>query len=124
MTELAGRAPLVGAPLPLRRGRLWHHGRPQGPPLRKPIPFNFLYGRPLWAPAGPYDVRRLWHNGRPQGPPLRKTHSLQYNSLLAIRAPSASACSFAHTMLAWISFELAKVAKPQSEPAITFSRPT
>src|SRR5215467_13102780 len=39
-------------------------------------------------------------------------------------APLLSALSFAHTMLAWISFEPAKVAKPQSEPAMTFSRPT
>src|SRR6516162_2303810 len=35
-----------GAPLwaplgPYDVRRLWHNGRPQGPPLRKPIPFNF-----------------------------------------------------------------------------------
>src|SRR5262249_32238909 len=42
----------------------------------------------------------------------------------AMRAPSASAASFAPTMLSCTSSEPAKVAKPQSEPAITFSRPT
>src|SRR5215468_5806127 len=46
------------------------------------------------------------------------------NFFVAIRAPSASAWSFAHTILGWISLEFAKFAKPQSEPAITFSRPT
>ena len=40
------------------------------------------------------------------------------------RGASLSALSFAQTMVGWISFEPAKVAKPQSEPAITFSRPT
>jgi hypothetical protein len=47
-----------------------------------------------------------------------------HNCLLAMAAPSLSALNFAHTMLGWISFEPANVAKPQSEPAITFSRPT
>src|SRR5262245_40829361 len=47
-----------------------------------------------------------------------------HNCLLAIAAPSLSALNFAHTIDGWISFEPANVAKPQSEPAITFSRPT
>ncbi len=47
-----------------------------------------------------------------------------HNSLLASRAPSVSACSFAQTMLGWTSLLPAKVAKPQSEPAITRSFPT
>ncbi len=47
-----------------------------------------------------------------------------HNCLLAMAAPSLSDLNFAHTMLGWISFEPAKVAKPQSVPAITFSRPT
>jgi hypothetical protein len=47
-----------------------------------------------------------------------------HRRLLAILAPSASAWNFAHTMLACTSFEPAKVAKPQSAPAMTFSRPT
>ena len=47
-----------------------------------------------------------------------------HSRLLAIFAPSASAWNFAHTMLACTSFEPAKVAKPQSAPAMTFSRPT
>ena len=34
------------------------------------------------------------------------------NFLLAIRAPSASAWSFAHTILGWISLEFAKFANP------------
>src|SRR5262245_21332141 len=42
----------------------------------------------------------------------------------ARRAPSARAPSLAHTMVGWISSEPAKVAKPQSLPAITRSRPT
>ena len=47
-----------------------------------------------------------------------------HNCLLAIAAPSLSDLNFAHTIVGWISFEPANVAKPQSEPAITFSRPT
>ena len=43
--------------------------------------------------------------------------------LLAMRAPSTSDLNFAQTMLGCTSFEPAKVAKPQSAPAITFSRP-
>ena len=47
-----------------------------------------------------------------------------HSCLLAIAAPSLSDLNLAHTIEGWISFEPAKVAKPQSEPAITFSRPT
>src|SRR6266566_3286765 len=46
------------------------------------------------------------------------------NFLVAMRAPSARAWSFAHTTVGWISVQLARFAKPPSEPAITFSRPT
>ena len=46
-----------------------------------------------------------------------------HNSFDAIRAPSASAANFAHTMLSCTSSEPANVAKPQSDPAITLSRP-
>ncbi len=42
----------------------------------------------------------------------------------AIRAPSARAASFAQAMLGKIMSSSALVAKPQSVPAITFSRPT
>ena len=47
-----------------------------------------------------------------------------HNCLLAMAAPSLSDLNFAHTMLGWISFEPANVAKPQSVPAMTFPRPT
>src|SRR5215467_8374989 len=47
-----------------------------------------------------------------------------HNRCEARRAPLACASSFAHTMLSCTSSEPAKVAKPQSEPAMTFSRPT
>ena len=56
--------------------------------------------------------------------PLRPFHTHDHSCLLAIRAPSASDLSFAQTMLGCTSFEPAKVAKPQSAPAMTFSRPT
>src|SRR6202035_2868204 len=46
-----------------------------------------------------------------------------HSSFEASRAPSARAASFAHTMLSCTSSEPAKVAKPQSDPAMTFSRP-
>ena len=42
----------------------------------------------------------------------------------AMRAPSTSDCSFAHTTVGWISVDPAKEAKPQSAPAMTRSRPT
>ena len=41
-----------------------------------------------------------------------------------MRAPSASACDLTHTTLGWTSQVEAKLAKPQSAPAMTFSRPT
>jgi hypothetical protein len=41
-----------------------------------------------------------------------------------MRAPSVIALNFAQTTLSWISCDPAKVPKPQSAPAITFSRPT
>src|SRR5262249_7972272 len=51
-------------------------------------------------------------------------HRPPHSRWLAIFAPSASDWNFAHTMLGCTSFEPAKVAKPQSAPAMTFSRPT
>src|SRR4051812_16503186 len=69
--------------------------------------------------AAAYGVRlrgRQWR-GRSYLPP-------PHRALLAICAPSLNDLSLAQTMLGWTSFEPAKVAKPQSEPAITFSRPT
>ena len=42
----------------------------------------------------------------------------------AICAPSTMAASFAHVISGSTSSEPAKVAKPQSVPAMTFSRPT
>src|SRR5919109_3136563 len=57
---------------------------------------------------------------RPTQQAQRPPHSCRLASL----APSTSDVNFAHTMLGCTSFEPAKVAKPQSEPAITFSRPT
>jgi len=44
--------------------------------------------------------------------------------VLAIAAPWAMAAIFAQTMRGSTSAEWAKVANPQSVPAITFSRPT
>jgi hypothetical protein len=38
----------------------------------------------------------------------------------AIRAPSLSALNLAQTIDGWTSFDPAKVAKPQSDPAMTF----
>ena len=49
---------------------------------------------------------------------------VSHNFLLAISAPSTSAASLAQAMAGSISSAPAKVANPQSEPAITFSRPT
>jgi hypothetical protein len=43
---------------------------------------------------------------------------------LASRAPSAIARSFSQAIVGWTWIAAAKVAKPQSVPAITFSRPT
>src|SRR5215470_11601968 len=51
-------------------------------------------------------------------------HARPQSSRVAIRAPSTSASNFAQTTLGWISVEPANVAKPQSAPAMTFSRPT
>src|SRR5262245_15614015 len=66
---------------------------------------------------------RLVHHALPHMSAAAPSSQCQ-SRLLAIFAPSASAWNFAHTMLACTSFEPAKVAKPQSAPAMTFSRPT
>lgn len=47
-----------------------------------------------------------------------------HSSWLASRAPSAIAASFAQVIFGSTGTKAAKVAKPQSLPAITFSRPT
>src|SRR5215470_1576713 len=47
-----------------------------------------------------------------------------HNSWLAMRAPSAKAASLTQTTLGCTSQVEAKLAKPQSAPAITLSRPT
>src|SRR5262249_56023478 len=47
-----------------------------------------------------------------------------HSRFVAMRAPSTSASNLAHTTLGWVSVEPANVPKPQSAPAMTFSRPT
>src|SRR5205085_11314165 len=47
-----------------------------------------------------------------------------HSARLAIRAPSANAANLTQTTLGWTSQVAAKLAKPQSAPAMTFSRPT
>ncbi len=47
-----------------------------------------------------------------------------HSSFVAIRAPSASASSFAHTIVGCTRLVNGVCAKPQSVPAMTFSRPT
>src|ERR1700693_1682498 len=47
-----------------------------------------------------------------------------HSGSLASLAPSTKDRSLAQTTLGWISKDVAKEAKPQSAPAITFSRPT
>src|SRR4029450_5715569 len=59
-----------------------------------------------------------------EGPSPHAPHARPQSSRVAIRAPSTSASNFAHTTLGWISVDPANVAKPQSAPAMTFSRPT
>src|SRR5262245_15527448 len=51
-------------------------------------------------------------------------HRVPQSRAEARRAPSVSAASLAHTIVGWISSEAANDAKPQSAPAMTFSRPT
>src|SRR5262245_23072896 len=71
------------------------------------------------APAELVAAQRRWGTtrlGHAQGRPQSR--------FVAILAPSTSASNLAHTTLGWISVEPANVAKPQSAPAMTFSRPT
>jgi hypothetical protein len=66
---------------------------------------------------------RRYLGARGLGP--RATYVWRAHSLsLVIRAPSARAPSFAQAMVGTTVGAPAKVAKPQSTPATTFSRPT
>ena len=56
----------------------------------------------------------------PDEPPRLQFH----NRRVAISAPSVSALSLAHATSGWTSSPARAVAKPQSVPAMTFSRPT
>jgi len=48
-----------------------------------------------------------------------------HSSRVANRAPSAKAANLSQATLGWVSLNRrAEAAKPQSAPAITFSRPT
>ena len=55
---------------------------------------------------------KIFHAGQP------------HNSLLARRAPSASVSNLAHITVGWTRWMKSTWAKPQSVPAMTFSRPT
>ena len=54
----------------------------------------------------------------------RRYAARRHSAALASRAPSASAFSLTQTTDGWTSQVAAKLAKPQSAPAMTFSRPT
>src|SRR5262245_41789638 len=73
-------------------------------------------------------VSRSLPSGRAErGPGGSRAHArsrAHHNSFDASRAPSASAASFIHTILESTCSRPAKVPKPQSTPAMTFSRPT
>src|SRR5262249_44633677 len=67
----------------------------------------------------PFSVdRALSKKGR-----RRRAHRQVHNPLLASRAPSASASSFAHVIDGWTRRWNGPWAKPQSGPASPFSRP-
>ena len=76
----------------------------------------------------------LWKASPARSPALpisrsrRRRHpagqALPHSSFVARRAPSANAASLVQTTLGWTSQEVEKLAKPQSAPAMTFSRPT
>jgi hypothetical protein len=52
-------------------------------------------------------------------------HARPQSCRVASRAPSAMAANFNHATLGWVSLNrMPEAAKPQSAPAMTFSRPT
>src|SRR5262249_35850882 len=75
---------------------------------------------------------RAWHSRCRPGPRAvsptwfspRTVAQAYHNSFEASRAPSASEASFIHTILESTCTRPAKVPKPQSTPAMTFSAPT
>src|SRR5262245_19833273 len=81
-----------------------------------------LDGRAARGQGAPADVLASQRGGRTAR--LGHDELRPQSCFVAIRAPSTSASNFAHTTLGWISVEPANVAKPQSAPAMTFSRPT
>ena len=64
------------------------------------------------------------HAGK-EGESERHRHARPHNWRVARRAPSAMAANFSHATLSCVSLKrMPDAAKPQSAPAITFSRPT
>src|SRR5215469_9337887 len=82
-------------------------------------PQNFMPGGlSAW-----HRVHLIWvRRGRPALD--RDVYARPHSSFVARRAPSASAANLTQTTVGWTSQEVEKLAKPQSAPAITFSRPT
>jgi hypothetical protein len=73
----------------------------------------------------PYMLRLLTLTAVAVTAPAFSFHAGRVHSfLLAMRAPSARAPSFAQAIVGTTVGAAAEVAKPQSTPAMTFSRPT
>lgn len=110
---------------------LWHTHLLEVISLRNPwvfflFPFSHLKGGMKYvlvregkrAYPQPFASQQTFH-------PPEAAPSLSYhNRSVAVRAPSTIAASFAQVMSGSTVSRPAKVAKPQSVPAMTFSRPT
>jgi len=88
------------------------------------IPMHLL-GPAMWTPIGVEDITQTMMCGDDFGH-RRLIHHVgrAHSFVLAKRAPSARAPSFAQAIAGTTVGAPAKVAKPQSTPAMTFSRPT
>ena len=104
MREAMSAAGMGGLTVEVLLYPLWGHYRPAPAPGR----LRFA-GEPVDA-AG---TRRLMARA-----------AYLHSCSLASRAPSAIAASFAQVIFGSTGTRAAKVAKPQSLPAMTFSRPT
>src|SRR5262249_13804369 len=105
---MAGGAPNYG-----RSACRVRRGSPLAPAGRSPAPPRIA--EPLRS--RPRAVSSTWFSPR-------TVAQAYHNSFEASRAPSASEASFIHTILESTCSRPAKVPKPQSTPAMTFSAPT
>ena len=93
-----------------------------------PVVYLYLDRLQTWlfgARRGPIEDAEPRSRSTPcRGIDCARRRAIRHSSLLASRAPSASASSFAHMMLGCTRRWNGPWAKPQSVPAMTFSRPT